>query len=136
MKTKNVIIGLGILAVGIVGIMLWKKKKGSATSTTTSGGGSTTSGGGTTASTSTTKSTETVTGDKILQTIKDGTKGNLIVQVSKSDVYKSGDSVKLNTNKITGTYKIYYVYKGSTVMNLYLETPYVSGITSGTVSKA
>jgi hypothetical protein len=72
---------------------------------------------------------------KILQVIKDGSKGKAIIQVSPKGLFKTGDKAKVNGSVYKGTYAVWYVFKTNPAFdNVYIDTPFISSDT-GTVTK-
>lgn len=146
MKNKKLIIG-AVIGVALIGIALAMRKKKLPISdgTTVSDVGDT---GGTTSSitptpeTSTPQKPEGAYNARLI--IKDGGKGTSNVQVEGNMNVRKGDSVEVYTDKLKGTYPVWYVYhgtaSGSPVTNVHLdgapykaETPNVP--TTGWVAK-
>lgn len=138
MKTKHIVIGLLALAA-VVGVIIVVRKRKKAEQIDSTSVGSTTSTTETTGAATSTSSSAS-TGYKIYAHLKDNSKGKHIITVKtdESSNLKVGDKVKITgASKISGTFPIWYIYKGATgYSNLYLDVAFSDGASGGTFQKA
>lgn len=73
---------------------------------------------------------------KMLRTVEDSTKKQVIARVSPKGVFKTGDYAIVKGNIYDGKFKVWYVYKThATEDAIYLDTPY-KGDDVGIITKA
>lgn len=73
---------------------------------------------------------------KMLRTVEDSTKKQVIARVSPKGVFKVGDYAIVKGNIYDGKFKVWYVYKShATEDAIYLDTPY-KGDDVGIITKA
>lgn len=78
----------------------------------------------------------TTTTAKILRVNPDNTKNKAMIRVKPKNLFKVGDSVKVNGSVYNGTFKVWHVYSAhQTEDAVYLDTPYISDDT-GTATLA
>jgi hypothetical protein len=70
-----------------------------------------------------------------INVVKDTSKGSAILQYSPvTDIFKVGDKISIASGPYAGTHTIWYVYKGTSVHNLYLSAAFKEA-DKGTFSK-
>jgi hypothetical protein len=134
MKNKKVLIIGGAVLAAVAAFLIVKKRKSSGVATPLSDAGSdvlsglksAVSTGGSTSPSTPTTSEKPANAMDVKLIIKDGGRGTSNIMVLGNQPVAKGDSVMVKTDKLNGTYKVWYVYHGKsstfgTVTNLHLE---------------